>query len=65
MVIWHLSYGKGPLRTAKEETSYYHMGYSFQIAGHVLLYVLSHRQDSKYYSLCYTGRGALDGTRNG
>ena len=25
---------------------------------------ISHRQDSTYHSLCYTSRGALDGTRN-
>ena len=41
------------------------MGYSFQLAARVLLYVLSsHRQDNTYHSLCYTSRGALAGTRN-
>ena len=39
------------------------MGYSFQLAARVLLYALS-RQDSTYYSLCYTSRGALAGMRN-
>ena len=41
-----------------------HMGYSFRLAARVLLYAPSHRQDSTYHSLCYTSRGALDGTRN-
>ena len=40
------------------------MGYSFRLAARVLLYAPSHRQDSTYYSLCYTSRGALAGTRN-
>ena len=39
-------------------------GYSFRLAGRVLLYAPSHRQDSTYHSLCYTSRGALAGTRN-
>ena len=30
----------------------------------VLLYAPSHRQDSTYHGLWYTGRGALAGTRN-
>ena len=30
----------------------------------VLLYALSHRQDSTYHSLCYTSRGALAGMKN-
>ena len=41
-----------------------HMGYSFRLAGRVLLYASSHRQDDIYHSLCYTSRGALVGTRN-
>ena len=28
------------------------------------LYASSHRQDSTYYSLCYTSHGALAGKRN-
>ena len=40
------------------------MGYSFRLTARVLLYALSHRQDSTYYGLCYTSRGALAGTRN-
>ena len=28
----------------------------------VLLYAPSHRQDNTYHGLCYTSRGALDGT---
>ena len=53
------SYGKGPHR---EETCC-HMGYSFQLAGGVLLYA-SHKQDNTYDSLCYTSCGALAGMRN-
>ena len=48
----------------KEETRCRHIGYSFQLAARVLLYAPSHRQDSTYYGLCYTSRGALAGTRN-
>ena len=36
----------------------------FPITARVLLYALSHRQDSTYHGLCYTSRGALAGTRN-
>ena len=49
---------------AREETRCRHMGYSFRLAARVLLYAPSHRQDSTYHGLCYTSRGALDGTRN-
>ena len=49
---------------AKEETRCRHIGYSFQLAAMVLLYVSSNRQDNTYNSLCYTSRGALAGTRN-
>ena len=38
-------------------------GCSFQLAARVLLYALSHRQNSTYHSLCYTSRGALAGMR--
>ena len=38
------------------------MGYSFQLAARVLLYLPSHRQDNTYHGLCYTSRGALAGT---
>ena len=41
-----------------------HIGYSFRVAGRVLLYASSHRQDNTYHSLCYTSRGALAWTRN-
>ena len=34
-------------------------GYSFELATRVLLYALSHRQNSTYHSLCYTSHGAL------
>ena len=40
------------------------MGYSYQIAARDLLCVMSHRQDSTYYSLCYISCRALDGKRN-
>ena len=33
-------------------------------ATRVLLYALSHGQDSTYHGLCYTSRGTLTGTRN-
>ena len=39
-------------------------GYSFRLAARVLLYALSYRHDSTYYSLCYTSHGALAGMRN-
>ena len=49
---------------AREETRCRHMGYSFRLAGSVLLYASSHRQDITYHHLCYTCRGALARTRN-
>ena len=45
--------------SAREETRFSHMGYSFRLAARVLLYAPSHRQDSTYHGLCYTSRGAL------
>ena len=48
----------------REETCCHNMGYSLRLAARVLLYASSHRQDNTYHSLCYTSRGALDGTRN-
>ena len=48
----------------RKETRCRHMGYSFPLAARVLLYALSHRHDNTYHGLCYTSRGALDGTRN-
>ena len=48
----------------RKETCCYHTGYFLQLTARVLLYAPSHRQDSTYYSLCYTSRGALAGTRN-
>ena len=41
------------------------MGYSFRLEARVLLHAPSHRQDSKYHSLCYTSRRALDGRNRG
>ena len=32
--------------------------------GNLILYAPSHRQDNTHHGLCYTGRGALSGTRN-
>ena len=49
---------------AREETRCRHMGYSFRLAGSVLLYASSHRQNITYHHLCYTCRGALARTRN-
>ena len=39
-----------------------HMDYSFRLAGRILLYASSHRQDNTYHGLCYTSHGALAGT---
>ena len=36
----------------REETRCRHMGYSFRLAARVVLYALSHRQDSTYHGLC-------------
>ena len=48
-----------------EETRYRHyMGYTFRLAAMVILYAPFHRQDITYHGLCYTSRGALDGTTN-
>ena len=38
----------------REETYCCHMGYSFRLTARVLLYALSHRQESTYHGLCYT-----------
>ena len=48
----------------RKEIRCHHIGYSFRLAARFLLYAPSHRQDSTYHSLCYTGHGALAGTRN-
>ena len=40
------------------------MCYYFRLTARVILYALSHRQDSTYHDLYYTSRGALPGTRN-
>ena len=48
----------------RKETRCRHIGYSYRLTARVLLYALSHRQDSTYHGLCYTSRGALVGTRN-
>ena len=47
----------------RKETRCCHIGYSYRLTARVLLYAPSHRQDSTYHGLCYTSRGALDGTR--
>ena len=39
----------------REETRCRHIGYSYRLEASVLLYAPSHRQDSTYHSLCYTG----------
>ena len=52
------------IQIAREETRCHHMGHSFRLAARVLLYALSHRQNSTYHGLCYTSRGALAGMRN-
>ena len=43
-----LAYGKGTLRERGEACCYHYMGYSFRLAGRVLVYAPSHRQDSTY-----------------
>ena len=48
----------------RKETCCHHIGYSLRLTARVLLYALSHRQDSTYHDLCYTSREALAGTRN-
>ena len=48
----------------RKETRCRHIGYSFRLAGRVILYAPAHRQDSTCHGLCYTSRGALAGTRN-
>ena len=48
----------------RKETRCRHIGYSYRLTARVLLYAPSHRQDITYYSLCYTSRGVLVGTRN-
>ena len=62
----HFIYGymASNIQIGREETRCRHIGYSFRLAARVLLYAPSHKQDSIYHSLCYTSRGALDGTRN-
>ena len=55
----------------RKETRCRHIGYSFRLTARVLLYApshiprpLLHQSWSIYQGLCYTSRGALDGTRN-
>ena len=50
--------------TVRKETRCSHIGYSYRLTARVLLYAPSLRQDCTYHGLCYTSRGALDGTRN-
>ena len=52
-----------PILIVRKETRCRHIGYSFRLTARVLLYAPSHIQDSTYYGLCYTSRGALAGTR--
>ena len=52
------------IQIAIEETRCRHMGYSFRLAGMVLLYAPLHINDNTYHGLCYTSRGTLAGTRN-
>ena len=40
------------------------MSYCFWLAARVLLYIISHRQDSTYHNICYTSCGTLAGIRN-
>ena len=46
------------------ETLCRHIHFSFWLTARFILYAPSHRQDCTYHGLCYTGRGALIGTRN-
>ena len=48
----------------RKETRCCHIDYSYRLTAKDLLYAPSHRQDNTYHSLCYTSRGALDGSRN-
>ena len=57
--IWYRT-----IQIAREKTRCRHMVYFFRLVARVLLYALSHRQDSTYHDLCCTSRGALAGTRN-
>ena len=50
------------IQIAREKTRCRHMCYYFRLAARVLVYALSHRQDSTFHGLCYTSRGALAGT---
>ena len=40
----------------RKETRCRHIGYSFRLTARILLYAPSQRQDSTYYSLCFTSR---------
>ena len=55
-MVWDLS--------AREETHYRNLGYSFRLAARVLLYASSHGQNNTYHDLCYTSCSTLAGTRN-
>ena len=47
------------IQIAREETCWCHyIGYSYRLAARVLLYALSHRQNSTYHSICYFKCGA-------
>ena len=53
------------IQITREQTLCCHyMGYSFRLPARVLLYAPSHRQDSTYHDVCYTGPNALAGMRN-
>ena len=48
-------YGLRTIQIAIEETRYRHMGYSFRLAAKVLLYALTHRQDTTAFLSWSTG----------
>ena len=56
MVIWCWTYGKKTTQHERKPAA--------TIWAIVLCYAPSHRQDSTYYSLCFTSCGALAGMRN-
>ena len=64
-LIWRWTYRKGPLKKLERKpVAATTEATLFRLTERVLLYTSSHRQDSTYYCLCYTSRGALNGTRD-
>ena len=55
MVIWHQTYGKGPLSQWERKPA---------AITRLLLYASSHRQNNIYHGLCYSSHIALAGMRN-